>query len=172
MGTVVHKQSQINYNELERQFRSISSNSLAEFVSKLILIYLDFVCEPGPDPTRGYVAVSISKTARIDQQGVRPHVPWTPHFAGGIIPVRHAARNLVLDNWSGAGKHELPPLPALMYTCQFGFHPSQIYLSTADPIHNMAVVCSQCPIDQWFPNWGPWPPRGAWGYCRGAMGAY
>ena len=25
------------------------------------------------------------------------------------------------------------------------------------------------PLRQWFPNWGPWPPRGPWGYCRGAM---
>ena len=34
----VHKQSQVSYNELELQFKSIARISLDEFVSKLIFI--------------------------------------------------------------------------------------------------------------------------------------
>ena len=34
----VYKQSQVNYNKLELQFKSLARNSLAEFVSKLIFI--------------------------------------------------------------------------------------------------------------------------------------
>ena len=43
-----HKQSQINYDELQLEFIQLPRISMAEIVSKLIFIQLDLACEPGP----------------------------------------------------------------------------------------------------------------------------